>query len=178
MSEAKTIARPYAVAAWRHAQAQNKADVWADMLDFMSAVVSDKVMAGIVADPRVEEQILSQLMLDICGGRINDEAEAFVKLLVENGKLSLMPGVAEVFNELKAEAGGAIDATLTAAYPVNAKFEQALAKAMQKKLDREVTFSTEEDKSLIGGVIIRAGDMVIDASVRGQIESLASELRL
>lgn len=178
MSEAKTIARPYAVATWRHAQAQGKVDLWADMLDFMSAVVTDKAIAAIVADPRVEADTLSQLMLDICGGRINDIAEAFVKLLVENGKLSLVSEIAEIFNELKAEAGGAIHATLTTAYPVNAKFEQALARAMQKKLDREVTFSVEEDKSLIGGVVIRAGDMVIDASIRGQIEALAAELRI
>lgn len=178
MSEAKTIARPYAVAAWRHAKAQGKVDLWADMLDFMSAVVTDRTLAGIVADPRVEAHTLSQLMLDICGGRINHTAEAFVKLLVENGKLSLLPEITEVFNERKAEAGGTINATLITAYPVNARFERALARAMQKKLDREVTFSVEEDKTLIGGVVIRAGDMVIDASVRGQIEALAAELRV
>jgi len=178
MSEAKTIARPYAVAAWRHAQKQDKIDLWSEMLEFMAAVINDKTMATIVADPRVEAGTLSQLMLDVCGGRINNEAEAFIRQLVDNGKLALMPEIAEVYSELKAEAGGTIMATLTAAYPVNAKFEQAIAKAMQKKLDREVTFTTEEDKSLIGGVVIRAGDMVIDASVRGQIEALAAELRI
>lgn len=177
MSETKTIARPYAVATWRHAQAQGKIDLWADMLDFMAAVITDKAITGIVADPRVGTHTLSQLMLDIYGGRINDTAAAFVKLLVKNGKLSLMPEIAEVFSELKADAGGVINAILVTAYPVNAKLEQALARAMQKKLDREVTFSVEQDKSLIGGVIIRAGDMVIDASVRGQIKVLTAQLR-
>ena len=88
-----------------------------------------------------------------------------------------MPEVSTVYAALKSEAGGAVDATLLAAYPVNAKFEQAIAAAMQKKLSREVKFTTKEDKSLLGGVIVRVGDMVIDASVRGQIESLATELR-
>lgn len=178
MAEAITVARPYAVAAWKHAEAEGKVDLWADMLEFMANIVRDETMARIVADPRVDIDRLTQLMLDICGGRINEIAENFVKLLAENGKLSLMPEISSVFLALKSEAGGAVDATLLAAYPVNAKFEQAIASAMQKKLNREVKFTTEEDKSLLGGVIVRVGDMVIDASVRGQIESLATELRL
>lgn len=178
MAESITVARPYAVAAWRHAQSQDKTDLWGDMLGFMADIISNDVMAKIVADPRVDSQVLSQLMLDICGGRLNDQAESFVKLLVENGKLSLMPEIAKVFSELKSEAGGAVDATLMAAYPVNAKFEQQIASAMQNRIGREVRFVTEEDKSLLGGVVIRVGDMVIDASVKGQIDALATELRI
>ena len=177
MAETITVARPYAVAIWRHAEAEGKTDLWSDMLNFMADIVSDKTMASIVADPRVGEIRLADLMLDICGGRLNDTAESFVRLLVQNGKLALMPEIATVYAELRSEAGGAIDARLISAYPVNAKFEQAIAAAMEKKLDREVNFITEEDKSLLGGVIIRAGDMVIDASIKGQIESLANELR-
>lgn len=178
MSEAKTIARPYAVAAWKHAVSVNKQDLWSEMLELMATVVRDAAMSAIVKDPRVDAGTLSGLMLEICGGRINDVAEAFVRLLVDNDKLALMPEVAEVYNELQAEAGGAVQAKLIAAYPVNAKFEQAIAAAMQKRLNREVTFTTDIDKSLLGGVIIRAGDMVIDASVRGQIEALAADLRI
>jgi len=177
MAETITVARPYAVAAWRHAEAEGKADLWAEMLELMANIVRNETMATIVKDPRIDADRLVQLMLDICGGRINDTAESFVRLLVENGKLSLMPEVEAVFSALKSEAGGAVNGTLLAAYPVNAKFEQAIAGAMQKKLNREVNFTTEEDKSLLGGVIVRVGDMVIDASVKGQIESLANELR-
>jgi F-type H+-transporting ATPase subunit delta len=177
MAETITVARPYAVAAWRHAEAEGKADLWADMLELMADVARDETMATIIGDPRIDADRLTQLMLDVCGGRINEEAENFVRLLVDNGKLSLMSEISSVYMALKSEAGGAVDATLLAAYPVNAKFEQAIAAAMQKKLSREVKFTTEEDKSLLGGVIVRVGDMVIDASIRGQIESLASELR-
>ena len=178
MAEAITVARPYAVAAWRHAEVEGNTDLWAEMLVFMANVVSDETMSRIVGDPRVGEERLSQLMLDICGGRINETAESFIRLLVDNGKLSLLPEISSVFTQLKSEAGGAVDATLLTAFPVNAKFEQAISAAMQKKLNREVNFKTEEDKSLLGGVVIRVGDMVIDASVKGQIESLASQLRL
>lgn len=178
MAEAITVARPYALAAWRHAETEGSADLWSDMLGFMADVIRNETMAKIVADPRVDAGQLSQLMLDICGGRLNATAESFVKLLVENGKLSLMPQISAVFAALKSEAGGTVEATLLAAYPVNAKFEQDIAAAMKKRLNREVKFTTEEDKSLLGGVIIRVGDMVIDASVKGQIEALATELRL
>jgi len=177
MAESITVARPYAVAAWRHAQAQDKTDLWADMLALMADIVRDETMAMIVRDPRIDAERLSQLMLEICGGRINEAAGNFVRLLIENGKLSLMPEISSLYVALKSEAGGAVDGTLLAAYPVNARFEQAIAAAMQKRLQREVRFTIDEDKSLLGGVIIRVGDMVIDASVRGQIETMANELR-
>lgn len=178
MSEAKTIARPYAVAAWRHAEGQGKQDLWSDMLDFMALVIRDETVSAVVSDPRVEPATLSRLMLDICSDKINQTGEAFVRLLVENGKLALVPEIAAVYQELKAEAGGAVQATLVAAYPVNPEFEQSIASAMKARLDREVSFSTEIDEGLLGGVIIRAGDMVIDASIRGQIEALAADLRM
>ncbi|TNF94358.1 MAG: F0F1 ATP synthase subunit delta [Gammaproteobacteria bacterium] len=178
MSEAITIARPYAIAVYRHAKSEDKLDLWSDMLEFMSSVVTDPAMAEIIADPRVEASKLSTLMLDICGGRLNTTAENFVRLLIDNGKLGLMDEIFMVFNDMKAEESGSINAELIAAYPVNAMFEQAIGTAMKKRLNRDLSFTTNIDKSLIGGVVIRAGDMVIDASVRGQIESLAAELRL
>jgi F-type H+-transporting ATPase subunit delta len=144
----------------------------------MADVVRNETMAKIVEDPRIDADQLSTLMLDICGGRLNETAESFLKLLVENGKLGLMPDIASVYASMKSEAGGAVDATLLAAFPVNAKFEQEISTAMKKRLNREVNFRTEEDKSLLGGVIIRVGDTVIDASVKGQLEALASNLRL
>ena len=177
MSENRTIARPYAVAVFRHAQAEGKLDLWQEMLQFMAQVTADEQMATIISNPRVGGELQGQLMLEICGGRLNDAAENFAHLLIENGKLVLMPEIAELFQELKGEADGQIDAKLIAAYPVNAKFEQEIAAAMQKRLGREVKFTTDIDKSLIGGVVIRAGDMVIDASIRGKIEAMASELR-
>ncbi len=177
MSEAKTVARPYAAAAWKHAEDQGEQVLWSEMLEFMASVVSDDAMSAIVSDPRVDTDTLSALMLQVCGDRINDIAGAFVRLLVENGKLSLMPEVNDVYKELRVESGGAIHASLTAAYPVNTEFEQAIAAAMRRRLYREVTFTTKIDKALLGGVIIRIGDMVIDASVRGQVEALAADLR-
>ncbi len=171
------MARPYAVAVWKHAKDQNRQDLWSEMLEFMARVVTDDAMSAIVGDPRIDADTLSRLMLEVCDGHIDDVAGALVRLLVENGRLSLMPEVAGIYKELRAESGGVISAGLTTAYPVSAEFEQAIAAAMQRRLHREVTFAAEIDKSLLGGAIIRVGDMVIDASVRGQIEALAADLR-
>lgn len=171
------MARPYAIAVWKHAEGEGKQGLWSEMLEFMVRVVSDEAMSAIVSDPRVEADTLSGLMLEICGSHINDIAKALVRLLVENGRLSLISEVTEVYKELRAESGGTIYARLTAAYPVNVRFEQAIAAAMRRRLDQEVAFTKEIDKSLLGGVVIRVGDMVIDASVRGQIEALATDLR-
>lgn len=177
MTEKITVARPYAVAVWRHASATNKVASWAQMLTFMAQVASDKSMAAIIADPRVGAQRLTQLILDICADRINDAAANFVRLLVTNGKLSLMPEISALFDEMKSAADGVIDATMLTAYPVNAEFEKTIAKVLQKKLSRRVNFVTEEDKSLLGGVIVHVGDIVIDLSVRGRMTSLATALR-
>lgn len=178
MPEAKTIARPYAVAIWRHARDTAKQDIWEQMLSFMAAVVSDDVMSSVVSDPRLDGGTLSRLMLAICAGRLTDTGEAFVKVLAENGKLALIPEIAVLYDELQAEVGGVARATLIAAYPVNARFEEAIASAMRKRLNRDVRFTVEIDKHLLGGVVIRVGDTVIDASVRGQIEAFATALRI
>lgn len=178
MAEAITIARPYAVAVWRHAEAKGEAALWLGMLSFMAKVVTDEAMFRIVTDPRVDEARLSRLMLDICDGFIDETAQNFTRLLIKNGKLFLMPQILAVFTALKSETSGVVDAILLAAFPVNAEFEQAIAAKMQRKLNREIRFRTVEDKTLLGGVIIRIGDMVVDASVRGQVESLAAQLRL
>lgn len=178
MSEARTIARPYAVAAWRHAASRDKQQAWATMLEFMAAVVRDDVMSATVCDPRVAVDTLSALMLQICEGYLDDAAQAFVRLLVDNGKLGLTPEIAALYAELQAEADSMIQATLTSAYALDADTQRAITDAMRTYLGCDVSLTTELDKNLLGGVVIRAGDRVIDASVRGQMKALAAELRI
>ena len=183
MQETKTIARPYAAALWRHAASAGKQTQWAGLLAFMAAVTRDAAFAAIIADPRVERETLAEMMLGICRERIakaglSDSATAFTRLLTQNGKLALVSEVAQVYDEMQTEAGGELRATLTAARPISAKFERAIAAAMQRRLRREVSFTTAIDAGLISGVIIRAGDMVIDASARGRLQGLAATLRV
>ncbi|MDJ0807379.1 MAG: F0F1 ATP synthase subunit delta [Gammaproteobacteria bacterium] len=174
--DATTIARPYAEAIFARADETGKLDLWAEMLEFMSAAVSDKTLAGIVANPLFDREDLSTLMLDVGGGRLNDEGANLIKLLTVNGRLSILPEITELFEELKAEKDRMLKVHVVSAYALQATQEKQLAEALKKKLGREVTITSEKDPALIGGVHIRAGDTVIDGSVKGQLQQLANEL--
>jgi F-type H+-transporting ATPase subunit delta len=174
--DATTIARPYAEAIFERADETGKLDLWSAMLQFLSAVVSDKTMAGIVTNPLFDREDLVKLMLEVGGGRLTDEGENLVKLLIQNGRLSVLPEITELFEVLKAEKDRILKVHVVSAYALQAIQEKQLAEALKKKLGREVTITSEKDPDLIGGIHIRAGDMVIDGSIKGRLQQLANEL--
>ncbi len=174
--EKTTVARPYAEAIFARAQESGKLDVWSDMLGFLNAVVGDSRMLGLIDNPKVGRGRLTELMLEIGGGRLSDEGQNLVRLLVANRRLDLLPDVATLFEALKSEAEGAIDVHVIAAYVVSAAQQRQLAAALKGRLGREVRLTAEKDPSLLGGAVIRAGDLVIDGSVKGRIRQLAREL--
>jgi len=174
--EASTIARPYAEAAYRLAADQDKIDIWSDMLAFLAEVMKDPAMTGVVSNPGLTRDRLAELMLDIAGGRLSDEGQNFVRLLADNRRMAVLPEIAAQYERLKQESQGTLAVEITSAYPLNAAQEQSLAAALKSKLGREVTISSVEDPELVGGARIRAGDLVIDGSVQGQLRQLAKEL--
>ena len=174
--EASTIARPYAEAVYRLAADEGKLDTWSDMLAFLAEVMKDPAMKGVVSNPGLTRDRLAELMLDIGGGRLTDTGQNFVRLLAENGRLSVLPEIAAQFHRLKQESQGTLAVEITSAYPLNAAQEQSLAEALKVKLGREVSITSVEDPELVGGALIRAGDLVIDGTVKGQLRQLAKEL--
>ncbi len=174
--EATTIARPYAEAIFARAVEIDKLDLWSEMLDLLAAVVSDPSMAGIVKNPLIDRNELTSLLLEIGGGHLNDEGANLVKLLVQNGRLPILPEITELFAELKAEKERVLKVHVASAYALKPAQEKQLADALKEKLGRKVTITSEKDPDLIGGVHIRAGDTVIDGSVKGQLQQLANEL--
>jgi F-type H+-transporting ATPase subunit delta len=174
--EATTIARPYADAAFKRAVESDKLGQWSDALGLLAAVVRDPAMAGLIANPKLSKTQLVELVFDIAGDKLDDEAKNLVKLMVESDRLIVMPAVAELFEAAKNAQQGTLDVQVTAAFPMDSAQETALADALKAKLGREVRITSEQDPELIGGVRIRAGDMVIDGSVRGQLAQLANEL--
>jgi len=174
--EASTIARPYAEAVYRLASEQGTLDGWSDLLEFYAAVARDPAVTGVVSNPQLTRERLAELMLDIGEGRLSVEGENFIRLLADNGRLNVLPEIADQFERLKQESQGTLACQVTSAYPLDAEQEQALASALKARLGREIAISTKEDPELIGGVLIRAGDLVIDGSVRGQLQQLAKEL--
>jgi F-type H+-transporting ATPase subunit delta len=174
--EATTIARPYAEAVFKLATEQSTLDAWSELLVFYAAVMRDPAMTGISMNPQLSRQRLTEFMLDLGEGRISDEGANFIRVLVENGRLDVLPEIAEIFETLKKQSEGTLEVELTSAFPVSDEEAEALASALKARLGREVTISSHQDPEIIGGVRIRAGDVVIDGSVQGQLQQLAKEL--
>lgn len=175
-ADAITIARPYAEAVFAHAEESGQLDAWSEMLAFLSQVVKDPAVAPVVGNPLVDRQALTELLLEIGGERLSQSGGNLVRLLTQNGRLSLVPEMAGVFETLKAERQRTINVQVTTAFALQPEQEKIIADAIKAKLGREVTISSEQDPDLIGGVHIRAGDMVIDGTVRGRLQQLANEL--
>ena len=115
-------------------------------------------------------------MLDIGGGRLSDEGQNLVRMLVENGRLSVLPEIAAHYEAKCAEDQGTLDVQITSAFRLMPEQEQQLADALKRRLGRDIRITSAEDPELIGGFRLRAGDMVIDGSVAGQLGKLANEL--
>ena len=174
--DATTIARPYAEAVFARAVETDKLDLWSDMLELLATAAAEPSLAGLIASPKLDRAQMTELMIDIGGGRLSDEGQHLVRLLVKNGRLSVLPEIAALFETRKAEHQGPLDVHVTSAFALKPAQEQQLADALKRKLGREIRITSEESPDLIGGFRLRAGDMVIDGSVAGQLGQLANEL--
>lgn len=174
--ESTTIARPYAEAAFARALATDSVDKWADMLELLQQLVSDPDVAGLISNRRLNRGQMTSLLLDVAADQLTDEGRNLVRLLAENDRLVVAPEINALYTDLKNAHQGALEVTVSSAYALQPEQEKQLAEALSKKLGREIQITSELDPELIGGVKIRAGDMVIDGSVAGQLTKLANEL--
>jgi len=176
VSELTTAARPYARAAFAYASENSAVEQWAEMLSICAAVADDASMKTALDQPGLNHLQKGELFNDVCSEKINDQCKNFVKMLAENDRIALLPDIAVLFHHYQSEAEGAVDAVLVSALEVNEEQVKAIAASLKKRLGKEVSLTTQLDESLIGGAIIRAGDMVIDGSVRGRLEKLSNNL--
>ncbi len=176
MEEKSTLARPYATAVFEQASEESDFESWSQLLQFLEAIVTDRAMAGIIADPRVAQERLTKLMLDLCEGRLTKSGENFVRVLVEARRLSLAPSIRTIFERLRSEQEGQSRIHVISAFELDQKLEQVITGAMAKRFGRAIEMTSTVDNSLIGGIIIRAGDLVIDLSLRGRLNQLALTL--
>ena len=176
MSENVTAARPYAKAAFELAKKGGNYDSWSDRLAFLSAVVSDKTVAAALDDPANTAADRAELVKKIAGDRLDPESTNMVSLLSENNRLSLMGEIGEMYEELRAEEEGVLDANVTSAMALDDNYKSKLAEALQRKFNKKINIIETIDDSLIGGAIVRAGDVVIDGSIKGRLAQLNSNL--
>jgi len=176
VSELTTAARPYARAAFAFASGSNAITQWAEMLNFCAAIADDETMKAALDQPTLNRQQKGDLFNQVCADKINDQAKNFIKLLAENDRISLLPDIAVLFHHYQIDAEGSVDAELISALDVSDQQVQAIAASLSKRLGKKVSITTKIDESLIGGAVIRAGDMVIDGSVRGRLEKLTNTL--
>lgn len=172
----RSTARPYAMAAFRQAQEEGALEQWSEMLRFLQSVVADPSMAGIIANPRVDRSKLGKLISSIGGEVFSKTASNFLEVLVDNERLVLVSDIADLFEEQRRNAAGKTPVEVISAFELSSKYADVITAAMAKRLNQEVELTVRVDQSIIGGVIIRAGDLVIDASLRGRLQQLAQEL--
>ena len=175
MAERKTFARPYAEAVYGLASETDSMARWGDLLAFYAIAMQDKDLLYTIRDPRLETGQIQELLYSLFES-ISEQEKALIDMLLENGKLELMPEVSVVFNQLRADAAGTVTAEVVSAYELDEAQIGALAGALKNELKRDVVIETSVDSSIIGGVIIRAGDTVIDGSIAGKLRDLTSYL--
>ena len=185
MADNNTVARPYAQAIFEVAQESNALAELSESLAAAKALMEDGQVAEFLSTPTLSDEerltFLQGLFAQAAGDRSvfaggSQHGTNFIKLLLENGRVGVLPEIADHFEALKAKVENTVDAVITSAAPLSKEQQQAMAAALKEKLGREVNVTTEIDENLIGGAVIRAGDVVIDGSLRSRLEGLANAL--
>ncbi len=176
MADRLTIARPYARAAFAEARGQERLEPWSEALRVAGEVVRDPRVRRLLGNPRVTPEQLAQLVSGIAGTQLGREGANFVRMLAVNRRLAYLPEISALFNKLKDAAQGVADVTVTSAAPVDASQQRKLAAALQKRLKRTIRLHCAIDPQLIGGAVLRTGDLVIDGSLRTRLDRIAYEL--
>ena len=185
MADNTTIARPYARAAFELASEKQDLGKWSDALTTAKDVLTDGQAARFLARPSLtDEERLEFLtgLMKAAGGKASilaggdEQGSNFLKLLLEYGRVSVLPEIADHFEVLKANVENTVDVMVTSAAPLSAAQQEAVSEALKTRLGRDIRLETEIDENLIGGAVIRAGDVVIDGSLRSQLTSLSNAL--
>jgi F-type H+-transporting ATPase subunit delta len=176
MSELTTVARPYAKAAFEFAGEAKAMDSWLIQLTFAAEVAQDETIKGYLSGGASVEQAQT-LFLNVCGEQVDSQGQNFLKVLAKNERLLVLPQVLEQFIALKADFDQEVFVDVTSAVEVTAEQKTTLSAALEKRMARKVKLNCIVDASIVSGLIIKAGDMVIDGSVKGKLNRLATTLQ-
>ena len=176
MSNLTNIARPYAKAAFEFALEQNALSGWQQMLAFAAEVAKDQQM-GVFLRSNSTADTQASLFNQVCADQLDQPAQNLIMLMAENQRLLALPEVFAQFNELKDEHEREVNVDVIAATELSAAQQEKLAAALSKRLARNVKLNCSVDPNVVGGMLMKAGDMVIDGSIRGKLDRLITTLQ-
>ncbi len=176
MIEPTTLARPYARAAFEHARAADALGVWQESLAQLAALAEEPKVAASLRRPDQTAAQRAATLMDLVGDTLPPAVGNLLCVLADNGRLTLLPQVAALFEQFKQAVESAVAVHVVSAYPLSESESDLLAESMEARLARSVTLTSETDPSLLGGALIRANDLVIDGSIRGRLNKLAGSL--
>lgn len=176
MAELSTLARPYAKAAFQYAADASDLQGWSDSLAVAAAVAAQDVVVKLLSSPSYTATQQAEKTIEVCGDALNEKSRSFVQVLAENRRLQLLPQIYQQFEVLKANREKTVEVSVVSASEISTEQQDKLASALSTKLERQVNMQVSVDDSLIGGVVVRAGDTVIDGSIRGRLAKLAEVL--
>lgn len=176
MAEKITIARPYAKAVFELAQEHKALAHWSETLQGLAELVAIPTVEALINDPMVTPAKRAAVLIEACGDKLDTAGANLLKVLSENRRLDILPEIAADFENLKALAENTIEVEFRAPVELDEAEHDKLVAALRKRLGREVELHALVDESLLGGAVIRAGDIVIDGSVKTRLHRLASEM--
>lgn len=176
MAERATIARPYAKAAFEYARGAKAFSEWSRGLNTAAEIVADPRVSRLCLSPQLSAADLAGLVTDVGGASLDAGMQNFVRVLAENHRLLLLPEIAAQYAELRSAVENTVDVEVTSAVALDAAQTENLVRALNARLKRQVRLQNSVDSALLGGAIVRAGDLVIDGSLKGRLERLATEL--
>ena len=176
MAELSTLARPYAKAAFQYAADANDLQGWSQNLAVVAAVAQQDAVEKLSSSPSYTAPQQAEKTNEVCGDAIKDNVRGFMRVLAENRRLQLLPQIYQQFEVLKANREKTVEVNVVSATEISTEQQNKLASALSAKLEREVNMQVSVDDSLIGGAVVRAGDTVIDGSIRGRLAKLAEAL--
>ena len=176
MAEALTTARPYAQAAFEEAQKLADLKGWSEMLISLAEAICHPEVSSVITSPRVAQVQLESLMNGLMGGQPTIQQRNFVRILVDNQRLLLLPEIVDIFEALRAEAEKTVNAVVESAFELSAEQQEKIKSSLKARMGREIKLVCKVNKELLGGVVIRAGDKVIDGSARTRLGEMANAL--
>ena len=177
MAESVTIARPYAQAVFRLARENKALAAWSNRLQRLVAIAQDPQMTNVVGNPKFSAGQVADLFVSLSGEPDSQELASFIGVLAENERLDVLMQIQEIYEQLKGEDEGVKDALVTSAYPLDDVQLKNLMSQLETHFGSKLQPRVELDVALIGGVKVAVGDRILDASVRGKLDAMATALK-